>query len=71
METIIDEYKEHSLHLPPYWRNMKTCSECYKEHNTIMRKINYKGRGLGYIKGFDNLVETGRQDNFPAGYSLI
>lgn len=32
MNEIIDNYQEHIFHERPYWKNMKTCSECYKAH---------------------------------------
>lgn len=70
METI-DEYKEHSLHLPPYWRLMKQCSECYREHWDIMHKIHNKGATLGYTKGFDDVIEEGRQNNYKESTTLI
>lgn len=44
METI-DNYKEHKFHERPFWKGMKTCSECYKEHNRIKKEFQHKTYG--------------------------
>jgi hypothetical protein len=45
MDNITDNYLEHEQHIiapsgkrNPFWRNMKTCSTCYSEHQRIVGK---------------------------------
>ena len=58
MENITDTYQEHEQHIKgeggkyvPFWRNMKTCSTCYSEHQKFLKKNDSKvlaGRGWNY-----------------------
>lgn len=34
-----DKFTEHQFHDRPYWKNMKTCSECFKRHNEVIFNI--------------------------------